>query len=791
MKRKVIVGLFASLMSVALLSSCGGNSGSSSSVSIPVPSTISSPEEQQATADAKRVTDLINALSDSSSDSEILAALSAYNALSELAKSKISPEVKAKLDAKVNEIRHRQEELKVQEVITAIDALDNSSSKEEVYRVKELFDSLTPELQARVTNKNKLDAQIKRVREARAKEMELVIDSLANPDDILFMDASILTKNYFEFTEVEKQYNQLTEEDLSYLDAAKKDKYLSYKSELEKSVYVAVDGITYRSSSDWESTLPTGSEEFPTWIFTDIKDTLTYQQIYAQKNLYLTDTRAFGFMVKTTDECVLNYYSHLTKDTYLTQGHVVVDKPLASDEWVAVASTLETPQPQDEQELSLFQFDSKTVWSELSSIEITSIIGIRSRSEEVDIRAAAIVEAEIQALNDESTKEQVSEVMSHYSNLSENAKSYISSDSLNKLNSFINKFFGEEINSVISAINELPEVNNYTLPADAYVLNNIRRVEGLYNNLADNLKSFITNYDKLKANLDKCDKYDVAYKMDSTKTINVIPSHVPNYKSNNGGTATFGSAYVGDYIDVTSATDGRAALDFYNFSCDGFQTLYFYVKVSVACDIYLSDGTSNDGWGKDWKNSWSLTGTWCNANQWTQIAINTNTGIFASNWSLGFRTEEKGFTYQISNIYGYKPEKVEVSYYFGQRTATAETYDSFGTVYSLIQEQWFIDHPDSGTIASVGQGVLSNALPKGFTKLTFAIYNPNATASTFHISGGNPWKDGNMTTLAPQSWTVVEIKDNDFSIVDTGTSYYYANNADAAGWKITAIFAVK
>lgn len=356
------------------------------------------------------------------------------------------------------------------------------------------------------------------------------------------------------------------------------------------------------------------------------------------------------------------------------------------------------------------------------------------------------------------------------------------------------EFISQEskINAVIDAINELPNATDYNMPADVYRIKAVKNVEALYNNLEDNLKPYVTNYDRLASILSKCENYDVVYTMDSSKNISVIPSYVPGpYSSTKGGSATFGSDYVGNYIDVTSDAEGRAALDINNFSSGGYLTLYFYVKVSSSCDIYLSDGTSNDGWGKNWKNTWSMTGLWCNANTWRQIAIDVSTGIFASNWSLGFRTEDTGITFQISDIYGCHPSRVEIPYYFGQRTPTAETHQQFGTVYNLIPSQWSIENPGSGTMASADAGVLSSALPEGYTKMIFAIYNPNTSASKCLIAGGNPWDNGSNTTLAPQAWTIVEIVEKDFAINDTGKTYYYIDNALVSGWKITAIFAEK
>lgn len=502
MKKKIILGLSATLMSVALLAGCNKDQKSSTSVtsggpsteptSIPVPSTVPSPEEQQAIADAKRVTDLINALTDSSTEAQVLSALSAYNALSELAKSKITSETKAKLDAKVEEIRKRKEDLKIQEVIAAIDELNDSSTKEKVLEVEALYNALTPELQARVTNKDELLKQVKRVREAAAIAMGKVIDTLSDPDDILLMDPSLLTQKYFEFTSVKNQYELLTEEDLTYLDTEKKQKYLSYAEELDKSVEIVIDGSTYRDGLDWDNTLPTGGEEYPTWLFSSIKAESTQQVIYAQKNLYETEYRAYGFMVKPTEECVLNYYSHMAKETYEAQGHMVVDQNLVANEWTSVSTSLEPIEPLDEQELSCFILNKEEYWDLSSSVEITSIVGIRKRTEETDQRTAAIVEAEINALNDHSTKEEIDAVISHYRSLSNAAKALISKQAFDKLISYI-------VGDVIAAIDSLN---------DTSTKERVLEVKALYDELDETAKGYVTNVAKLNAQLERIYRAD-------------------------------------------------------------------------------------------------------------------------------------------------------------------------------------------------------------------------------------------------------------------------------------------
>ncbi len=130
---------------------------------------------------------------------------------------------------------------------------------------------------------------------------------------------------------------------------------------------------------------------------------------------------------------------------------------------------------------------------------------------------------------------------------------------------------------------------------------------------------------------------------------------------------------------------------------------------------------------------------------------------------------------------------VELDYHFGVRSATAEKYAGEATVYDLSQETGLIG--DAITMASAKIGVFSSVLSEGRGSLRFAIYNPNETASNFHVGGGKPWKDNPATSLAPKAWTVVSIDSRDIALNDTGIVYYYIDGSTTAGWKTTAIYA--
>lgn len=598
-KTKLMIGLTSALTALLVLAGCSGSQPSTSqneSTSI-APTTIEKPsssvddEEAKAIQDAQNVTNMINALSESSSETEVLNALSAYNSLSDLAKSKISAETYNKLMSLVEIIRQRKEEERVQDVINAIDNLNDSSTAEEVMSVKELYDNLDERLKNRITNKDKLDYHVDRIKRADAIAMEKTIDNLPDPKDILMMEPDLLTKHYFGFGKVEEQYNALDDEDLSYLDKTKEKKLFDFKAELEKSVYVVLEGSSYEYSGTWEP-LPRGIEsDFETWDL-DIMVSGNKQQIYATKSLYLTDTRAIGLMIRPSEECSVDYFSHMD-ESYESYGKIIENHNLEADKWNVVTTKQETPSFADDKQLSRFDFYSPNDnWLDTSDIELTSIIGIRKRSDDVDRYKAKLVEDKIMALNEYSTKEDVLQVLSEYNELTENAKAYISAEAMNKFKNYIKNFVIADIDVLIeNSPTKLTEENYFGDYAE------IKKVITEYNKLPNFCKDLIENKDKLATILNLYNSISIYFDASN-----------PLFTSwDYGASALRGITIVSDEshglvnkVNIVGASDQN------EFSLRTSQTIVSYVgKTSIIIDIYNPtnfdvDCTLHGGYGTGW-----------------------------------------------------------------------------------------------------------------------------------------------------------------------------------------------
>ena len=365
----------------------------------------------------------------------------------------------------------------------------------------------------------------------------------------------------------------------------------------------------------------------------------------------------------------------------------------------------------------------------------------------------------------------------------------------------------DELNKLIQALPDEIE-----MPDAIGQVGRVREAEKKYNALSDTKKVQVNDYAKVESLLTAIKGYDRVYKNDADDGT-VIPSHVPNYTSTVGGSATTRTDDVyGNVLTVTSAADGKAALHFQNFpSIEKYAKIYFYARIlDISCDIYLSDGITNDGWGNGWNNNWSLDGYWCNANTWKLVEIDLtktyldNEGntkyykdMFETDFALGFRAqvnEEKvnGFTFEISDFYGIVTElaTAESGLSFGSIT-DAGTHENYGQIYNLTQA-W----DSANDLGSIGAGQLKAALADGHNTLKFWIYNPVASEVNLYGScAGHEWAREALATLAPNAWTEVTIgpalieasqhDSNDLCICvkdssDTGV-------AKTAGWQISKI----
>ena len=348
------------------------------------------------------------------------------------------------------------------------------------------------------------------------------------------------------------------------------------------------------------------------------------------------------------------------------------------------------------------------------------------------------------------------------------------------------------IDPVEEKIAVLPD--SVTMPDHLYFVSKICAVQDAYNGLPDDLKANVENYEKLASLLNDIKGYEAVYEQ-NLAGVDVVPSHVPNYTSTVGGTASIRTDELyGNVLTVTTDATGKAAVQFKNFpDVSKYSKIYVCVRVlDESCNVYMSDGITNDGWGDAWHNNWGKDGYWANANNWMHMSVDVSSGIISSNWALGLRTDVIGVSFEIAGIVGYSAPMAETEFTFGNLTDT-QTTNEYGKVYNISREQYYVDNGISNGMATLTKGVLSAALPAGCESFTFWIYNPTASEQTFHLAGdvNGTWTDSKDTTiLKAGQWTKVSISAEDIHYVDNGQWYVYISGANETGWQISTIYAV-
>ena len=341
-----------------------------------------------------------------------------------------------------------------------------------------------------------------------------------------------------------------------------------------------------------------------------------------------------------------------------------------------------------------------------------------------------------------------------------------------------------EVEALNKLIYSLPD--EMTMPNAVTMVARIQDAKEQYEALSDAKKAQIENYAKVEKLLPIIEGYDRVYKHDADDGT-VIPAYVPNYTSAVGGSATTRmDALHGNVLTVKSDASGRAALYFGNFpSIAKYGKIYFYVKVSVACDLYLSDGITNDGWGDNHKNTWSASGYWCNADNWRMVEIDPASGYIGTNFALGFRTKSTGITIEISDIYGLIAEKTDVNTknVIGNSTDSGTT-NEYGKVYNYVQSY------DSETdLHSFAKNSFSDMLHEGHDGLYLWIYNPNTSDVDAFFKDTVNWKVWDLTTLKAQSWTKFVISSASIEKNKEADMVFLASGgANTAGWQVSEIY---
>ena len=405
-----------------------------------------------------------------------------------------------------------------------------------------------------------------------------------------------------------------------------------------------------------------------------------------------------------------------------------------------------------------------------------------------DIESANEVVALIAAINPRAVDEAaVAAAREAYNALSDTAKGYVTN--LATLEGYeadiqAKNNLTAQVNSVNTLIANLPD--EVIMPDHLVFVTRIEKARDAYNALSDEGKAQVTNYAKLRTLILAIKGYETVH-VQTVDGVNVIPSHVPNYTSTIGGTATMGyDGYYGDYLKVTPNAGGKVAIQFINFpDVSQYEKIYFNIRVvGTSCDIYLSDGITNDGWGDNWHNTWSMSGFYANNGNWIQKEVDPATGILSYNWALGLRTEATDVSFEITNIIGVKPDLGEATTLtFGNFTDTGTT-NVYGTVYNFTQG--WTSETDLGAFNS---GIMRSGLKEGHDSLRFYIYNPNESDVVFYTNENDTWIQTELATLTAKAWTEVVLTPSIISSNDTYLTYICVRSgANTSGWQVSPIY---
>lgn len=168
-----------------------------------------------------KVISLLNSLNDSSTKEEIEAARKAYDSLSNEDKANIPSSILSKLTKQETRIANIRSSKKV---IDLIDALGEEPSEEAVNKAKEAYYALNEDAKGLVTNLDKLLSAIKCI------EYKKEAEEFANK--IKSIDLSTLTAETIQA--IQNEYDSLSEEAKTLLDNETKEKYQQILVELDK-----------------------------------------------------------------------------------------------------------------------------------------------------------------------------------------------------------------------------------------------------------------------------------------------------------------------------------------------------------------------------------------------------------------------------------------------------------------------------------------------------------------------------------------------------------------------------
>ncbi len=767
MKKSNKTLLTSLLLSSLLLTGCnGGSSTSSTSYIDPIEPSLSDDSEiKEAEEQAKVVIDMINALTDESSEADVLAVVAAYSNLSLLAKGYISEEALTKLNRQTERIKEEKKALKVEEVINAIDALSDDSSRTEVYAVKDLYEALDEELRIRVTNYDKLHAQVERVKMIPANEMTAVINSLIDPSEVIGLSNDEITEKYFELFEIKEQYNALTEEDLNYMSNEVKDKYVKYIEEFNKSIFVVIDGAMYEKPNVWEPIEQTTNELYPTWSSSYFISG-EKQQIYVTQNLYVEDVKGIALMIKPTVDSYVHYYSNMTA-SYESEGHIINYKSLEANKWNVVSTNTPTPVITDTSNLSRFDFFGSN-WTVDDSIELTYMIGIRNRKEDTDKYEARKVEAMIDALNESSTQEDVEPVMLAYNALSEQAKALVSEERTNKLNELIKEHFLTLFDFLLENAHETLRKESYY--QDYYAIESVLLE---YEYLPESVRDLITNKEKLN-------------------TIKSLYESINVYHSSNEiylDRWDYGASSVGlireinGYNSVEFTNNTEVSLKVNKTSVDYSSSekiiVSIYNPTNNNVDVHIHGGYG-DGWGVGGTHQ-------LKAHSWNDVVLSSevfkkgngesDNGIFYMVFNGGDVTGEWLFssiidykvTSTVENYVPYDLENHNMSYGMGDvwNLANKTTDEEKGNVF-----QFNFNGTDCITTNS-GSMKIDEEIYEG---VEFYVYN--GTGKDFSMYSTTDWiVSTQYGTLTNGTWTRCFIPAAEWN--KSVTTYFYPQNAQA------------
>ena len=751
-KNKIILSLLAlGALSSSVLTSCGLVNQSSE---------VTDDQKDQNAAD--EVKTLIDALSDTSTESEISAARTAYDALTATQKSLVTNYAKLVVQEK------RVADAKaVQNVISMIAALTDSSTEAEVNAAFAAYLALDDELKAKVTNSSVLLYQQSRLEAkpvvdaiealtftAHSAEEEAAIEAARNLYDALSEDGKSFVTNYTKLTELEEAVD---------------DYYIS-------PVIAAIEALSFN---------PEGTNQ-EAEIAAIEAARAAYDKLSQARKAKVTN-----YAKLTGLEAAVVAYNDAKAIANLENSInelIMVDELVGLDVALAQVQKIQTIKDN-----AYFEKVSSTAKKYVEDVE-TSFNNTYTKLS--DSLTGIAGEPQIAKVNDDVYGE-VTSVKGTTDGVVQ--VTYGEADPTNY------DYLAVLVKSAVTGSFNLwgpkweDDHQSFTLIADKWTLLKINVSIFEDANLSTYdfvLEQYANEHEILFSSI-----YGYNVPFIGTRD-EVVYSSCP-IQSPLNGYAAFGNKGVddkyGNYTTLDLAGSGDSLNVFLNgtkaLPTDKYSSIKFALYNPTEENAKLSRiETSN----ADWNTLVSVPGS----NNlrlspgWNVITIDAlpfeNENLNFTTLIFDFSQGGKADGWKISEFIASPSSLVATSLRFGQFIETGEKHSTYGEVYNLTQQADYVG-VNNDVFGCFSKDVLRNALPTGKTTFVFEMFNPTESEVRVFFAGGDPWSNGSSFNCQPNAWTKIVLSAEDIAINATGQLFVYARSgenasANVAGWKITDIY---